>query len=183
MEIKIADTFMKSLRRMQREGTWYMKTWNTFRYDIPRFIRNIFKFRKALYSFYCFDHKYNLEMYKRSLEITCDHIEKNGNEVDSSRLEKVKDMRRVIYLIDCFIEDDYYDLAEKELGVKYDRNATMFVPCKTEDGKEKGMRLEIVDQKAADDNHKIYARAEKISEKHWKEIFKIIREKSLGWWD
>jgi hypothetical protein len=44
-----------------------------------------------------------------------DNIEKHGNEVDESRLKKVAAMRRVVELIKNYNEDNYIDMAEKEL--------------------------------------------------------------------
>jgi hypothetical protein len=50
MEIKFADSFGKSIKTLIRHITWWYKTYDLFCSDIPRFIRNIWKFRKGLWN-------------------------------------------------------------------------------------------------------------------------------------
>ena len=116
MNITFSDSFWKSLKRLSRHQTWWYKTYNFFRRDLPYFLENIWFFRKELWSFRSWDYTYNLQMFRRSLEKTANTIEFYGIEIDSSRLKKVEKIKRVIYLLDRIKTDNYLSDAEKELG-------------------------------------------------------------------
>ena len=58
MEITFADSFFKSLEKLKRRHTWWYKTYETIRYNIPNFFRNIWYFRKALYKHRGWDSHY-----------------------------------------------------------------------------------------------------------------------------
>jgi uncharacterized protein YeeX (DUF496 family) len=116
MEVNFADSFGDSLKTLIRHQTWWYKTYSLFRYDLPRFFKNVWKFRKALWNHYWWDHHAILQF----LEIGFDHmsinIEEHGNEVDESRLKKVRAMKRAVELIRNYNQDLYIDMAESELG-------------------------------------------------------------------
>ena len=69
METQFTNTFFDSLKRLVRQQTWWYKTYSTIRYDIPHFIKNIYRFRKELYSHDWWDYRYTLNMLERSLII------------------------------------------------------------------------------------------------------------------
>ncbi len=50
METKFKDTFFESMEKLINREKWYWKTWDFFRYDIPRFFRNLWLFRKNLWN-------------------------------------------------------------------------------------------------------------------------------------
>ena len=53
MDIKFADTFGDSIKTMIRYNTWSKnKTYELFRYDLPRFFKNVWRFRSALWNHY-----------------------------------------------------------------------------------------------------------------------------------
>ena len=49
MKIEASDSFFSSFKRMVNREKWYWKSWDFLRYDMPRFIKNIWLFRKDLY--------------------------------------------------------------------------------------------------------------------------------------
>ena len=199
MEIKFTDTFAKSLKKLYWQNTWLYKVYSFLRYDLPRFFKNIWKFRKALYNHYWFDHHGTLMFMEIGLTDIANNIEKRGIEVDSSRLKKVEKMRRAIQLIKNYNEDLYIEMAEKELGelVMHDWE---FKP--TDDNPD---LFELVDKDTPEEkehNRKIFARAKKIEEEEWVELWDILKgqdyrkfdmEKDFdnqfdgsglrGWWD
>ena len=116
MKIGFADTFTKSIEKMIRQQTWWYKTYEFFRYDISRFIRNVWRFRKGLSRHYWWDHHGMLMFMEAALTDMSDRLEKDGLEIDISRLKKVEKMRRAIQLIKNYNQDLYIEMAEKELG-------------------------------------------------------------------
>jgi hypothetical protein len=199
MEIKFTDTFAKSLKKLYWQNTWLYKVYSFFRYDLLRFFKNIWKFRKALYNHYWFDHHGTLMFMEIGLTDIANNIEKHGIEVDSSRLKKVEKMRRAIQLIKNYNEDLYIEMAEKELGelVMHDWEFKA-----TDDNPD---LFELVDKDTPEEkehNRKVFARAKEIGEQEWKELFSILEGQNYtkfddnkdfdnqfdgsglrGWWD
>ncbi len=185
MEIKFADSFGDSIKRLIRHNTWWYKTYELFRYDLPRFFKNIWRFRKPLWNHYWWDHHGSLKFLEVSLTHMSDNIEKYGNEVDESRLKKVVSMRRVAELIKNYNEDNYIEMAEKELGelVLHDWE---FEPVPDKPGFS-----QLVDKDTDEErvhNRKVFDRAREIGEQEWSELFVILKgqdytkfDKDIDW--
>lgn len=196
MKVKVADTFLKSFRKMIIRERWYYKLYDAVRYDIPMFLKNIVRFRKELYRFRDWDSSFNLQLFKRSLEFTCNLIEKKGHEVESSKYKKVKAMRRAIELMDNFIEDNFIEQAERELGLEYKTGFDFG----EEDEKGCCEMISTCTPEEEKNNNKIFKLSRKLEKDQWKELWDIIRGQSkcpkdvewddffdgsnlLGWWD
>jgi hypothetical protein len=199
MDIKFADTFDDSIKRLIRHNTWWYKTYELFRYDLPRFFKNIWRFRKPLWNHYWFDHHSSLTFLEVSLTHISDNVEKHGNEVDGPRLKKVAAMRRVVELIKNYNEDNYIDMAEKELGelILHDWEFE-YVP-------DKPGFSQLVDNDTDEErvhNRKVFDRAREIEKQEWDELFVILKGQDYtkfdedidwyeqfdgsgikGWWD
>jgi hypothetical protein len=176
MEIKFADTFTKSLKRLARQNTWWYKTYSLFRYDFPRFFKNIWKFRKALWNHYWFDHHGTLRFMEIGIRDMADKTEKYGLEVDHSRLKKVSAMRRAADLIKNYNEDLYLDMAEAELG-EISFNKPLF-----EQDEDNPDYYRMVDQDTPEESEhkkKVYARKREIEEQEWNELWTIIRGQDM----
>ena len=89
MDVKFSDDFLKSLKRLNRHGTWWYKTYEFFRYKIPCFLKNIWYFRKELWRHRGYDYTFTLMIMRSSLEKICSYLEFYGHEVDEPRLKKV----------------------------------------------------------------------------------------------
>jgi biotin operon repressor len=165
MKIEFADSFWKSLKTLSRHQTWWYKTYEFFRRDLPYFLENIWFFRKELYKFRSWDYSYNLEMFRRSLEKTVNTIEFHGNEIDKSRLKKVKKMKRSIQLINNIRSDEYVNQAETELGKI--KNSDWLWTDK-EDTEEEKIH-----------NRKVFDRSREIEDSEWKELWSIIHGQDL----
>jgi hypothetical protein len=113
MKVVFADSFFESLERMRRHQTWWYKTYEFFRYNLPYFFRNIWSFRRELYRFRSWDYQFNQDLFSRSLELAADGMEKYGREVDETRLKKVAMMRRAAALLRNR-EDEIYEIVDKE---------------------------------------------------------------------
>ena len=165
MEIKFADSFWKSLKTLSRHQTWWYKTYEFFRRDLPYFLENIWFFRKELWAFRSWDYSYNLDLFRRSLEKTVHTIEFHGQEVDESRLKKVEKMKRVIQLIKNVRSDEYVKIAEKELG---ELKNSDWLWDDREDTDEERIH-----------NKKVFERAREIEDSEWNELWSIIQGQNV----
>ena len=199
MDIKFADSFGKSIKRLIRHNTWWYKAYELFRYDLPRFFKNIWTFRRALWNHYWFDHHGTLKFLEIGLTNISDTVEKYGNEVDGPRLKKVAAMRRVVELIKNYNEDKYIDMAEKELG-ELSLHGFEFEPVP-----DRPSCSQLVDKETPEEkehNRKVFNRAREIAEQEWSELFVILKGQDYtkfdenidwnkqfdgsglrGWWD
>jgi hypothetical protein len=172
MEIKFEDSFGKSIKRLIRHNTWWYKTYELFRYDLPRFFKNIWLFRKGLWNHYWFDHHGTLKFLEIGLTDISNNVEKYGNEIDETRLKKVVAMRRAIELIKNYNEDNYIDMAEKELGelILHDWE---FEPVPDKPGHSQLVDKDTPEEK--EHNRKVFERAQEIGEQEWSELFVILQ--------
>ena len=175
MKVQFADTFTDSLRTLIRHQTWWYKTYSLFRHDLPRFFKNVWTFRKALWNHYWFDHHGTLMFLETGLTNIADTVEKYGNEVDGPRLKKVAKMRRAIELIKNYNEDKYIEMAESELG------PLVLHEWEFEPVPDKPEYSRIIDRDTEEEkihNRKVFDRAREIEEKEWKELFEILKGQS-----
>jgi len=161
MKVEFADSFWKSLKTLSRQQTWWYKTYEFFRRDLPYFLENIWFFRKELYTFRSWDYSYNLDLFRRSLEKTAHTIEHYGHEVDESRLKKIEKMKRSIQLIKNIRSDEYINQSELELG---ELKNSDWLWDNIEDTEEESIH-----------NKKIFERAREIEDSEWKELWSIIQ--------
>jgi Rad3-related DNA helicase len=158
MEIKFADSFFESLKVLKRHNTWWYRTYSTITIDIPHFFKNIYLFRKELYKHRWWDYTFTLMVFKRSLEIQAKGMEERGWEVKESLDKKIVKMKRAIEILDNKIETNYLELAEQQLGPLYDWD----------------FLEDIVKEEEKAHNKKVYALAQKIENKDWEELWKIL---------
>jgi hypothetical protein len=199
MNINFTKSFSESLKTLYWQNTLPYKAYSFFRYDFPRFLKNIWKFRKALYNYYWFDHHGTLMFMETGLTDMANKIEKHGTEATSSRLKKVEKMHRVIQLIKNYNEDLYIEMAEKELG-EVVLHELEFEPSPDHPGS-----YQLVDKNTQEENEhnrKVFDRAREIGEQEWNELWDIIKgqdyskfDKNIdfdnqfdgsglrGWWD
>ena len=174
MEVKFKNTFFESFKRMINRERWYWKLWDLFRYDIPRFFRNLWLFRKNLWNHTWYNGDSSvLPWVKTAVDDMAWRIEKHGHEIEESRMKKVVKMRRLSYLIDVCVKDEFIDEAEKELGFKY-----VYYPFEFEEvlGNDKVYTLkqnETPEDK--ENNSKLLNRSHEIQKEYWEEICAIIK--------
>jgi len=166
MKVQITDSFTKSLKKLIWHQHWLYRTYATFRYDIPLFLKNIWRFRRELWNHQWWDYRFNLEMLYRSLSITYKGIKERGHEVDETREPKVKAMGRALELLKHKLDDDYVGRAQAELG-----------PLSNWDWEvdEEGVLIDRDTPEQKKHNRKVFKRAHEIEEKEWKELWEIIK--------
>jgi hypothetical protein len=173
---------------------WYdmklWKVWDVIRRGIPTFFKNIWRFRKELYNHQWWDYRYTLEILYRSLSIMVVKLEKDGIEVDESRLKKVKKIYRVLELLKHKLDDDYVDRAEKVLG------EINWKPMEFEDTDEGYYRL-VDNDTPSEKEHisKVFKYAKELEDNEWVELWDTLKGKEFttmeeydgddmrGWWD
>ena len=178
MDVQIVDSFTKSLKRLMWHESKVYRVYALFRYDIAHFLKNIWRFRKELWSHDWWDYRFTLNMLERSLTIMVNKLELEGIEEDGSRMKKVDNIRRVLELLKNSREQNFIDRAELELG-ELPHN-----PFEFEDMGDGSHRLIDNDTPAERKlAQRIYKRARQIEEKEWKELWKIVDGDLRGWWD
>jgi hypothetical protein len=168
MKVEFKQTFFESVEKVIWYDSKLFKIWDTITRGIPRFITNVYKFRKELYDHAWWDYRYTLEMLHRSLVIMESKMH-DGMEIRETRDKKVQKMQRAIQLLKSKIDDDYVDRAQLELGNIAWRP---FEFEKTEDG-----NYTMIDNDTpAEKKHmsKVFAYARKIEEAEWKELWQIF---------
>jgi hypothetical protein len=192
MKVEAPDSFFESLERLAWYDTKLWKVWDFIKRTIPRFFKNIWRFRKELAHHEWWDYRYTLEMLYRSLSIMVVKLENDGIEVDSSRNKKVASIKRALELLKHKLDDDYVERVEKELGELY-LNPWEFEP--TEDGNYRLIDNDTKDEK--EHNSKVFKLAHKLEDKEWIELWNILKGTKYsktwgdkfdgtdmrGWWD
>ena len=158
------------------------KIWEFFRRGLPTFFKNIWKFRKELYSHDWWDYTFTLEILYRSLVIMEEGMSKKGMEVAETRDVKVKQIRRAIELLKHKLDDDYLERVEAELGPI---NYTNFLDEKNWK-KLEGGNYELIDNDTPEEKkhgRKVFKTARKLEEKEWKELWNIIKGTKFTSWE
>jgi hypothetical protein len=175
---------------------WYdmklWKVWDVFRRGIPTFFKNIWRFRRELYKHQWWDYRYTLEMLYRSLSIMVVKLEKDGIEVDESRLKKVEKIYRVLELLKHKLDDDYVDRAEKVLG------EINWKPIEFRLMNDSEELYQLVDNDTPSEKEhisKVFKYAKELEDNEWVELWDTIKGKEFttieeydgddmrGWWD
>jgi len=175
MKIGFADSFGDSIKTLIRHNTWWYKTYSTIRYDIPSFLKNIYRFRKMLWNHRWWDYRYTLEALQTSLEIMEKKMH-DGMEVRESRDKKIAKMQRAIQILKNINDDKYTEMAEDELGplVMYDWE---FVECEDRPGYS-----QLVDKESSAEkrhNRKVFNLARKLESTEWKELWQIFEGQDI----
>ena len=158
------------------------KIWEFFRRGLPTFFKNIWRFRKELYSHDWWDYTFTLEILYRSLVIMEEGMSKKGMEVAETRNVKVKQIRRAIELLKHKLDDDYLERVEAELGPI---NYTNFLDEKNWK-KLEGGNYELIDNDTPDEkkhSRKVFKTARTLEEKEWKELWTIIKGNKFTSWE
>ena len=172
MKIQFADTFSESLKTLIWHESRIYKFYSFFRYDIGRFIKNVWRFRKALSNHYWWDHHGTLMFMETGLTHMADNMEVKGMEVDGPRMKKVAAMRRAVKLIKNYNESNYIEMAEAELGPIYHHD------WEFEEVPDKPGFSRLVDKDSPEEkkhNRKVFNRSRQIEEQEWKELWNILK--------
>ncbi len=143
------------------------KIWHLTRYQIPYFFRNIYFFRKELWQYNNFDYIPSLMLFKRSLiDLRTSNAYYSEIHVHGDLI--LNQMDRVIEILTYFCEDQFKELAEKELNKKYTHISFDLK-------KSLGVMLNSLSEQEEADNHEIMKLENKIQQDAWIELWSIIQ--------
>lgn len=178
MEVKFADTFLPSLEKLISRERWHWKTWDFVRYDMPRFFSNVWLFKKALYRFRWYGGQHSiLPFMETAVTEISSKIESRGNELKSSSDKKVAKMKRASEIMKHFIEDDFINIAENELG-EIAHHDWEFEPVEGKEGFSQLKDKETEEEK--EHNRKVFARSREIEETMWSELWEIFKGQDIS---
>lgn len=188
MDIKFADSFGDSIKTLIRHQTWWYKTYETIRYKIPYFFKNIYKFRHVLWEHRWWDYRFTLTTLRTSLEI----MEKGmhgGLEVRESRDKKIAKMQRAIQILKNIEDDNYIQIAEAELGEIIHHDWEFEETEETIDnplGEKHEKTYRLVDKDTDEEkehNRKVFDRTHELEEQEWNELCQIIKGQDITSFD
>jgi len=128
-----------------------------FFYGLPMFFVNVWRFRKELYSFRWWDYAHTFNMFRRCITEMRNGKENLSFEVSEKKLPKIKQMNRVIEIINNIEKDYYLTRAEEELG------EIIFTT------------LDDVDSDKVKHNSRVFERASEIEEIEYDEMWDILK--------
>jgi hypothetical protein len=170
MKIERKNTLINKFKRAIYIGEQY---WDTIRYDIPRFLKNLWLFRKDLYNYRWYSGQQAvLPFMKTALMDMAAKIDERGSEVESSKSKKVMKMWRAAKLMEHFIEENFVELAEEELG-ELIMNGFEFKDAPDHPGCYQLVDNDTPEEK--DHNTKVFTRANEIEESMWSELCDILK--------
>jgi len=162
------------------------KIWFVISREIPKFFYNFWLFRKDLYNYTWYNGESSLFPFMiTALRDMAHNIEVQGNEVEESSSKKIMKMYLASAIMENFINDNFIERAEKELGglILHDWE---FKPSENHPGS-----FELVDKDLPEEkehNIKIINRAQEIEESDWKELWSIFQgqdytkfDKDIDW--
>lgn len=179
MEVTFSDSFFKSLKKLAWHQSKIYKSYSLFRYDLPRFFKNVWRFRKVLWNHAWWDYRFTLETLHTSLSIMEEGMSTKGWEIRETRDKKVEKMRRVLQLLQHKIDDDYIGRAESELG------PIIYSPWEFEEIEDKPGFSKMIDPESEENkehNRKVFDRAREIEEAEWSEIWSIFKGQNIEEW-
>lgn len=177
------------------------KIYNILTKDIWLFIKNIWLFKKELWEYRWYDSHFILMFIYKCIYDMEKKMHK-GLEVKITRNKKINKMNRSLYLLKNKIEDRYIELAENELGIKYNYDTLSF---EKKDNTDKYYLVSKGSKLDEENNLRLIKKSREIEEEQWKELWEIFKgtDKSLniditdsdsweknfdgtdirGWWD
>ena len=176
------------------------RVWELFRYDLPRFFRTLWVFRKALWNYRWYGgHHSVFALMADAIKDIHTNVERRGIEEWISKEKKVEAMKRCVYLLNLFADDSFVEEAEKELGLEMTFR-DHFEPL--EDRPDLYRLVEDLTLQEHEINKHILTRAREIQDLGWKELIHLLNGQDYskfskksefldqfdgsgiqGWWD
>jgi hypothetical protein len=176
MQISASPKFLSSIKRVVWEQSFLYKFYSFFRWDLRRFFKNIWMFRKALLDYRWWDYTYMLNFMQISLDDMSKKFEKYGYEVDETRLPKIEKMKRANEILKNLLEYNFIEQAEKELDpIVYKPFEFREIPGNP------NLHELFIDETEEEKTHsrKVYKLAADLEETQWIELWTIISGKKI----
>ena len=184
MKIQAKDTFFKSYKKMVNSECWWR--WEFYKdkyYEFKWAIKSLIKYFRVVIQMRPWDSYSMMLMMRHQAKILLNTLEKYGNEIDETRLPKIKKLKRFVKLVNNYIEDrDGEKMYSERCG--YDTNAEELKWIPMEENPD---LFELISEKNPGyehiDNSKAIKDGHKLEEKEWKEMMKILKDEMRSWWD
>ena len=164
MEVKAKNSFFQSLKRLTWESSLIYRTYNTIVKQLPEFFKNVWRFRRELWSHRWWDHSFTLMILRKSVEIQANGMETKGYEVKESSDKKIVKMRRLCQIIDNIVDSNYIMMAE-EIHGQINYKPLRFIETGNEDFY---MLADDDTPEEKDHQRKVYKEAHRLEQKEWK---------------
>ena len=152
------------------------RIWYVVRYELPNFLRNLKRFRKALWQFRWYD-RYGIFVFMNTgISVMADKTERYGIEIDETRLKKVAKMRRAAELLQNCIDENFVEQAEAEIG------GLIMNPIEWKPAEDHPDCYELVDNDTPEEkkhNKSIFNRAREIEVEQWNELMEILKGQDI----
>jgi hypothetical protein len=157
---------------MFRLSPWLVDVKRYWFRDLPNFIRNLWKFRKALWGHRWGDYHGTLKFLEISLTDIANGLEKKGDGALDYRLKKVGKINRVVTILQNINDGRYCDMVDVELGgsPKISVQWVLISECPK--------LYEIVDTSPEEDKNfrkHYHQRVRELEESEWGELWDTIK--------
>lgn len=149
--------------------------------DLLQFIRNIWKFRKALWNHRWYDYSGTLQFIEVGIADMATNVEVKGIEVERSRMKKVAKMKRAVEILKNIREHRYFDIVEVELGRGLRKNVFEVVPCEDKPGFYKLANNVSEEERSFEDAY--FDRAYELEQQEWNELWEILKGQDSSTFD
>jgi hypothetical protein len=140
--------------------------------------KNILFFFNVVWNFRDWDYSYNLNLFIKTLELTLESI-KNSYEVEEDKNKKIKDIERVIELINNITTDNYLERVSK----KYDKNFSDLINVEYETPDEQGLiKMNFIYPEGEDIVDKIQKETQELENSENEELFELLKNNLKTWW-
>lgn len=156
---------------------FYMFYWTDLYYDIKFGIMSIIKYFPIVWKMRNWDYVYLFEMQKFQLSILLKTL-KQGHEIKKTRIPKQKNIQRCIVLLNNLIEDNYHE----RCGFDHNRINFKSIPDKNNPEITNFVNVHSNPQSYKEIRN-IFNKSEKLQKQELKELFSILENGVLGWWD
>jgi hypothetical protein len=158
---------------MPYKYTWFDRTRRFLFRDFPNFLKNIWKFRKALWNHHWWDYSGTLDFIKIGVNDIATNIKIKGIEIEESRMKKVAKMKRVVEILSNIREEKYFDIVENEMGRGLYDNCFNFKPYDDEPD-----LYEIINGSTEEEknfNDRFFSRVAELENDEWNELWNILK--------
>jgi hypothetical protein len=156
-------------------------TYHTLVYHIPRFFKNIFKFRKSLFRYRNDDYMFVLEILQECLIDLKKGLD-SPYPMDLNDDKRLEDIEKCITILKNVTTDNYFERAEFELGVEAPP-LKFEVKNNTENGNINAAEIIIEKRNEHDDKiwRSVLCKSTEMEEEEWNELFLILK-RMRTWW-
>lgn len=134
-------------------------------------LKNFWKFRREIYSFRDYDYIFTLRVLKRLLE-----EQRDGMDTFLEEGSKGTNINEAINYLGTIIDEDFYGMAEKEMGLKLVNKFEVY----DDDNNFSVFNNNMLTLEERENNKKIYERGNALSEEAWEKFFESLKNNESG---